>query len=67
VAPPLPISPANAGSDAAIGLQQTVLKSLSAVDPTLFGLVVAATTRRAGFALVALFPLAGHVVLRGVT
>jgi hypothetical protein len=58
--------PASAGSRAAIGLQQTVLNSFSAVYPTLFGLVVAATTWRAGFALVALFPLAGYVVLRRV-
>jgi hypothetical protein len=34
--------------------------------PTLFGALVAATTWRAGFALVALFPLAGYVVLRRV-
>jgi hypothetical protein len=37
-----------------------------AAYPTLFGALVAATTWRAGFALVALFPLAGYVVLRRV-
>jgi hypothetical protein len=43
-----------------------VLNSFSAVHPKLFGLVVAATTWRAGIAPVALFPLAGYVVLRHV-
>jgi sugar phosphate permease len=54
----------HARSGAAIGLQQTILNSASAAYPTLFGAFVAATTWRAGFALVALFPLAGFVVLR---
>jgi hypothetical protein len=43
-----------------------VLNSFSGVYPKRFGHVVAATTWRAGFALVALFPLAGYVVLRRV-
>jgi hypothetical protein len=48
------------------GLEQTVVNSFSGVYSRLFGLVVAATTWRAGFAPVALFPLAGYVVLRRV-
>jgi sugar phosphate permease len=56
----------HARSGAAIGLQQTVLNSFSAIYPTLFGAVVAATSWRAGFALVALLPLAGSVVLRRI-
>jgi sugar phosphate permease len=56
----------HARSGAAIGLQQTVLNSFSAAYPTAFGTVVAATSWRAGFALVALLPLAGSVVLRRI-
>ncbi|HEY3184798.1 MAG TPA: MFS transporter [Gaiellaceae bacterium] len=56
----------HARSGAAIGLQQTVLNSFSAIYPAAFGAVVAATSWRAGFALVALLPLAGFVVLRKI-
>jgi MFS family permease len=56
----------HARSGAAIGIQQTILNSASAAYPTLFGALVASTTWRAGFALVALFPPAGYVVLRRV-
>ncbi len=54
----------HARSGAAIGLQQTVLNSFSATYPAAFGALVAVTSWRAGFALVALLPLAGSVVLR---
>ena len=56
----------HARSGAAIGLQQTVLNSFSAVYPTAFGVFVAATSWRAGFAAVALLPLAGWRVLRAL-
>jgi sugar phosphate permease len=56
----------HARSGAAIGLQQTVLNSFSATYPAAFGALVAATSWRAGFAVVALFPLAGWRVLRSV-
>jgi sugar phosphate permease len=54
-------------SGSAIGLQQTVLNVPGAAYPGLFGAFVAATTWRAGFAVVALFPLAGWRVLRALT
>ena len=53
-------------SGSAIGLQQTVLNVPGAAYPGLFGAFVAATTWRAGFAVVALFPLAGWRVLRAL-
>ncbi|MGH3003754.1 MAG: MFS transporter, partial [Gaiellaceae bacterium] len=53
-------------SGAAIGLQQTLLNLPGAAYPGLFGLLVAATSWRAGFAAVALFPLVGRRVLRGL-
>jgi sugar phosphate permease len=56
----------HARSGAGIGLQQTVLNSFGAAYPSIFGIVVAATSWRAGFALVAILPLAGFVVLRPV-
>ncbi len=52
-----------ARSGAAIGLQQTLLNGPGAIMPGAFGVLVAATSWRAGFALVALFPLAGWRVL----
>lgn len=55
-----------ARSGAAIGLQQTVLNVAGTFLPGLFGLLVAHTTWRSGFAVVALFPLAGWRVLRDV-
>ena len=54
-------------SGSAIGLQQTVLNVPGAAYPGLFGAFVAATTWRVGFAVVALFPLAGWRVLRALT
>jgi sugar phosphate permease len=56
----------HARSGAAIGLQQTVLNGSGAVYPGLFGVLVAATTWRLGFAAVALFPLMGWRVLRAL-
>jgi sugar phosphate permease len=54
-------------SGSAIGLQQTVLNIPGAAYPALFGALVAATTWRVGYAVVALFPLAGWRVLRALT
>jgi sugar phosphate permease len=54
-------------SGSAIGLQQTVLNVPGAAYPALFGALVAATSWRAGNAVVALFPLAGWRVLRALT
>ena len=48
---------------AAIGLQQTVINGSGALMPGAFGALVAATTWRLGFAVVAVFPLAGWRVL----
>jgi sugar phosphate permease len=56
----------HARSGAAIGLQQTVLNSFSAIYPTMFGALIATTSWRAGFAFVALLPLGGAVVLRSI-
>ena len=53
-------------SGAAIGLQQTLLNVPGAAYPGLFGVLVAATSWRVGFAAVALFPLAGWRVLRAL-
>jgi sugar phosphate permease len=53
-------------SGSAIGLQQTVLNIPGAAYPALFGALVAATTWRIGYAVVALFPLAGWRVLRAL-
>jgi hypothetical protein len=53
-------------SGSAIGLQQTVLNVPGAAYPALFGALVAATTWRVGYAVVALFPLAGWRVLRAL-
>jgi sugar phosphate permease len=51
-------------SGLAIGLQQTFLNLPGAAYPALFGVLVAATSWRAAFFAVALFPLAGWRVLR---
>jgi sugar phosphate permease len=51
-------------SGLAIGLQQTFLNLPGAAYPALFGALVAATSWRAAFFAVALFPLAGWRVLR---
>jgi sugar phosphate permease len=53
-------------SGSAIGLQQTVLNVTGAANTALFGALVAATTWRVGYAVVALFPLAGWRVLRAL-
>jgi sugar phosphate permease len=53
-------------SGSAIGLQQTILNLPSATYPGLFGALVAGTSWRLGFAVVALFPLAGWRVLRAL-
>jgi hypothetical protein len=53
-------------SGLAIGLQQTVLNVPGAAYPGLFGVLVAATSWRVGFGVVALFPLAGWRVLRAL-
>jgi sugar phosphate permease len=51
-------------SGLAIGLQQTFLNVPGAAYPALFGALVAASSWRAAFFAVALFPLAGRRVLR---
>ena len=54
-------------SGSAIGLQQTLLNGSGAVYPGLFGALVAASSSwHVGFAVVALFPLAGWRVLRAL-
>jgi len=53
----------HARSGAALGLQQTVLAGWASAAAPLFAAVVAATSWRAGFALVALAPLAAYRVL----
>ena len=54
-------------SGSAIGLQQTLLNLPSTTYPGLFGALVAATSWYAGFGVVALFPLAGWLVLRALS
>jgi sugar phosphate permease len=54
-------------SGSAIGLQQTLLNIPGAAYPGLFGALVAATSWRVGYAVVAFFPLAGWRVLRALT
>jgi len=53
-------------SGSAIGLQQTLLNGPGAAYPGLFGALVATSSWRVGFAVVALFPLAGWRVLRAL-
>jgi sugar phosphate permease len=53
-------------SGVAIGLQQTLLNVPGSLYPGLFGVLVAASSWRIGFAAVALFPLAGWRVLRAL-
>ena len=53
-------------SGSAIGLQQTVLNVPGAVYPGLFGALVGASSWTVGFAVIALFPLAGWRVLRAL-
>jgi MFS family permease len=54
-------------SGAAIGFQQSVLSGVGAAAPVIFGALVAATSWRAGFALAAVCPLAGLLLLRRLT
>jgi sugar phosphate permease len=56
----------HARSGTALGLQQTALAISGAVLPIAFGAFVAASSWRVGFAVSAVFPLAGWWVLRGV-
>ena len=59
----------NAGhrrSGVAIGVQQTVLNGFGAVYPGLFGALVGLTTWTWGFLAVAVLPVLGHRVLRGL-
>ena len=56
----------HAKSGSAIGLQQTALAISAAALPVLFGVLVAATSWRAGFAVVAVFPLVGWRLLATV-
>ena len=51
-------------SGAAIGFQQTVLSAVGVVAPIAFAAAVTHSSWRAGFALAALFPLAGWRLLR---
>ena len=53
-------------SGSAIGLQQTLLNLPSTTYPGLFGALVAVSSWHVGFAVVALFPLAGWQVLRAL-
>jgi sugar phosphate permease len=53
-------------SGSAIGLQQTLLNVPSTTYPGLFGALVAATSWHVGLAAVAVFPLLGWHVLRGL-
>jgi MFS family permease len=60
----------NAGhrrSGVAIGVQQTVLNGFCAVYPGAFGVFVGVTTWTWGFLAVALLPVLGHRVLRGLS
>ena len=54
-------------SGAAIGFQQSVLSGVGAASPVVFASLVAATSWRAGFALAAVCPLAGILLLRRLT
>ncbi|MGZ4290040.1 MAG: MFS transporter [Gaiellaceae bacterium] len=53
-------------SGVAIGLQQSVLNGFGAVYPGVFGALVGATSWTWGFLAVAVLPLLGHRVLRGL-
>jgi sugar phosphate permease len=56
----------HARSGTALGVQQTALAVSGAVLPIAFGGLVAATSWRTGFAVSAVFPLAGWLVLRAL-
>jgi MFS family permease len=51
-------------SGAALGMQQSALAAAGAIVPPAFAAIVAASSWRVGFALAALFPLAGVQLLR---
>jgi sugar phosphate permease len=51
-------------SGAALGMQQSALAAAGAIVPPAFAAVVAASSWRVGFALAAVFPLAGFQLLR---
>ncbi|HEY8646232.1 MAG TPA: MFS transporter [Gaiellaceae bacterium] len=53
-------------SGSAIGLQQTLLNGPAAAYPGLFGALVAVSSWRVGFAVLAIFPLVGWRVLRAL-
>ncbi len=55
-----------ARSGTGLGMQQTALAIAGSIFPVAFGAFVGGTSWRAGFALSALFPLAGWRLLRGV-
>ncbi len=57
----------HARSGTALGIQQTALAVSGSALPIAFGSFVAATSWRTGFAVSAIFPLAGWQVLRGVS
>lgn len=56
----------HARSGTALGLQQTLLAVSASVLPVAFGAAVAASSWTVGFALSALFPIAGWRLLRGM-
>ncbi len=56
----------HARSGTSIGLQQTALAISGSAFPVAFGVLVAATSWRAGFAVVAVFPLIGWRLLATV-
>ena len=56
----------HARSGTALGMQQTALAIAGSLFPVAFGAFVGGTSWRAGFAVSALFPLAGWRLLRGV-
>jgi sugar phosphate permease len=56
----------HARSGSAIGLQQTVLAVTGSAFPVLFGVLVAASSWRVGFAAAAVFPLVGWRLLASV-
>jgi predicted MFS family arabinose efflux permease len=53
-------------SGASLGLQQTVVGLTGALTPIAFAIVVEQTSWRSGWAVAALFPLAGWLVLRAL-
>jgi hypothetical protein len=56
----------HARSGTALGMQQTALAVAGSIFPVAFGAFVGGTSWRAGFAVSALFPLAGWRLLRSV-